>query len=90
MKMPMMMISTRGMTRATIVKFWKATPNFAPRRFSAVKKMIRRIAMILTVSSERPNTPLKPVTAAIARDAMDPEQVRIKQENPLIKPSAGW
>lgn len=36
-----------------------------------------------------PCVPLKLSTAAIAREAIDPEHVRMKHENPLINPRAG-
>lgn len=77
MKIPITMIRIRGITLATMVKLWKATPSLAPRRLRAVKKMIIRIAIIFTANSDSPNVPLKPVTAAIASEAIEPEHVSI-------------
>ncbi len=78
-----------GITRTTMEKFCTYEPSFTPRRFSAVKNKIMRIAMVLIAMSLMGATPLKAVTAAIAKAAIEPEPVRRKPQKPLIKPKSG-
>jgi len=86
---PRTITSTSGTRRSTMLMFCMAAAVFIPRRLIMVNNTISPIAIALVTGSENANSSWNGVTAARARDAMEPEAVSRKPEKPFTKPARG-
>ena len=85
MKMPQTMMRTMGSSLRIMKKFWIRLPSLMPKRLTALRSTIIPMAMALQARGERGTRLAMASGKATARAAMEPEEPRIKLENPLIK-----